>query len=65
MQLLASSTAFGEKRYAYFEGKAFCGKEHRPGVWHGYPISWREVPPSVKNAWIREGRVTRKQTRTG
>ncbi len=62
--LLAESIEVGQKRYACYEGKAYCGQEHRPGVWHGYPVDWREVPPHVRNAWIGAGKVTRKQTKT-
>lgn len=60
-QLLVVSIPIGDKRYACHDGKAYCGQEHAPGVWHGYPVDWREVPPRVRNDWIKQGRVTRKQ----
>jgi Zn-dependent peptidase ImmA (M78 family) len=33
------------KRYATDGGQAYCGQQHLPGRWHGYPVKWREVPP--------------------
>ena len=62
-ELLNESVEYGRKRYACHEGRAFCAQEHRSDRWHGYPVSWNEVPPKLKNAWILEGKVTRRQTK--
>ena len=61
--LLGNSVPVGDKRYSCHEGQAYCGQEHHPGVWHGYPIGWDEVPPHVKFAWIKDGVVNKRQTR--
>jgi hypothetical protein len=53
----------GNRRYATINGVAFCGQEHRPGVWHGYPIAWEAVPTKILRQWVKEGKVTRKQVR--
>jgi hypothetical protein len=53
----------GNHRYATINGIAFCGQEHSPGKWHGYPIGWEAVPPKIVNRWRREGKITRKQIR--
>ena len=64
-KLLDESALVDTRRYACHEGQAFCAQEHRPGVWHGYPIAWVEVPPVVKNAWIAGGDVSRSDTKKG
>jgi hypothetical protein len=51
--------AMGEKRYAYHEGKAYCGKEHQPGRWHGWPVGWVEVPEKLRTQWVKGGKVKR------
>ena len=55
--LLAGSEPVEARRYAVFGGKEFCAQEHRPGVWHGYPVGWKEVPPELRGRWRRQGRV--------
>lgn len=57
------ATLKGNRRYATINGVAFCGQEHRPGIWHGYPIGWEEVPTKILKQWVRDGKVTRKQVR--
>src|SRR5947209_4390900 len=59
-ELLGDSELVGRQRYAVHDGQAYCAKEHRPGVWHGYPVGWREVPASLRNKWKREKRVTKR-----
>lgn len=63
-ELLATSTEMSPgERYATSGGVAFSGKEHRPGVWHGYPIGWVEVPPKLIKLWQSEQRVSKRQIR--
>src|SRR6266498_794827 len=62
-ELLNTSVAIGSVRYATSNGKAFCAREHRTGMWHGYPVSWREVPALVRQNWEREGVVKRSDIR--
>ena len=56
-EMLAGSELVEAKRYAVFGGKEYCAQEHRPGVWHGYPVGWKEVPPELRSRWRRQGRV--------
>ena len=48
------------KRYATDGDRAYCGQEHRPGLWHGYPIQWREVPTVILREWRTHGLVSRR-----
>jgi len=57
--LLENSEASDGKRFACFDGKAYCAQEHRKGFWHGYPVGWKEVPPHIRDKWIEEGLVSR------
>ncbi|MEA3410183.1 MAG: hypothetical protein U9R74_01435 [Pseudomonadota bacterium] len=61
--LLRRSEVAGRKRFAAHEGKAFCAMAHREGLWHGYPVGWSEVPPSVRDLLVRKGQVTRREIR--
>lgn len=45
------------KRYATDGNRAYCGQEHRPGRWHGYPVQWREVPAVIRRGWAANGEV--------
>ena len=56
-RLLQTSELVGRKRYAVFEGQAFCAQEHRDGAWHGYPVGWKHVPHEVRTRWRRERTV--------
>lgn len=60
-ELLEGSVADGNKRYAVFKGRAYCAQEHEPGVWHGYPVGWIEVPYRLQKRWRIEGKVTKRQ----
>jgi len=63
-ELLEGSVLAGSVRYAVWNGGAFCAHEHwPPGCWHGYPVSWMEVPPVVREGWVRTSMVTRAQIR--
>ena len=59
-KLLGGSIVYESKRYAAREGQAFCAQEHRQGLWHGYPVGWREVPPAIRRQWISEGVIRRR-----
>jgi hypothetical protein len=65
LQLLQESVPApnGTCRYATASGMAFCGRQHRPGVWHGYPIGWEAVPPKIRRQWMKEGKVSKKQVK--
>jgi len=60
-QLLEESVPVGAARYAIWQSQPFCAREHRQGFWHGYPVSWREVPPEVRRDWQQKGLVRQSQ----
>ena len=47
-ELLDGSELVESRRYAVNDAKAYCAQEHRPGVWHGYPVGWKEVSASTQ-----------------
>jgi len=67
--LLASSDLDGNQRYATDGTDAYCAQRHDPGnvpgteAWHGYPIGWDEVPPSLVTQWVAEEKVQRRTIR--
>lgn len=67
--LLRSSELVGNKRYATDGASAYCAQRHDPGndplreTWHGYPISWDEVPPLLVSQWVAEDKVERRTVR--
>jgi hypothetical protein len=61
--LLAASLVDPEhpgKRYATDGHRAYCGQEHHPGRWHGYPVQWREVPPKVRSGLVAGNQVSKR-----
>jgi hypothetical protein len=67
--LLRSSDFFCDQRYATDGSSAYCAQRHDPGnipgqeTWHGYPIDWDEVPPSLVTQWVAEEKVQRRTIR--
>jgi len=67
--LLRSSDLIGKKRYATDGVNAYCAQRHDPGnvpgqeLWHGYLISWEEVPPLLVTQWVAEDKVQRRTIR--
>jgi hypothetical protein len=64
--LLAASEADPDhpgKRYATDGKRAYCGHEHAPGCWHGFPVEWRKVPADIRRTWIAAGRVNRRSVK--
>jgi hypothetical protein len=51
------------RRFATDGYRAYCGHEHAPGRWHGFPVEWRKVPPALRNAWLASGRVKKRSVR--
>lgn len=51
--LLPGSVLHGSKRFATDGLHAFCAQQHDPerDAWHGYPVSWPDVPPAIVRAW--------------
>ena len=58
--LLHNSEPAGRKRYALFDGQAFCAQEHAEGTWHGYPVGWVRVPHAIRSRWRAEGALRRR-----
>jgi len=59
-RMLKDSVLDGTKRYSHHLGKAFAAQEHLAGCWHGYPVGWVEVPPSIRQNWL-SNKVIQKQ----
>jgi hypothetical protein len=51
------------RRYATDGTRAYCGHEHMPGRWHGFPLEWRAVPAPIRNSWLAQGRVSKRGIR--
>ena len=62
-RLLRNSEPDGHKRYAVFEGQAFCAQEHAQGTWHGYPVGWVQVPEAIRSRWRAEGALRKRDMR--
>ena len=63
VRLLTDSELVHDKRYAVYEGKAYCAQQHGAGEWHGYPVGWVEVPQTLRNKWLKEGCLRRRDVR--
>jgi hypothetical protein len=63
-QLLSGSILNGRTRWACWNGRAFCAREHLNASWHGYPVGWREVPPAVRLQMMEVGILSRRDVRT-
>ena len=61
--LLLDSVQVGKKRYAVHEGKAYCAQQHRKDLWHGYPVGWDEVPKTLRDQWILQNRLTKREVK--
>jgi hypothetical protein len=63
--LLSDSELHGKKRYATNGSEAFCAQCHDVvrNLWHGYPVSWAEVPPGIRNMWVGSGKVSSRTIR--
>ena len=63
--LLLASEPAGDRRYAVHEGRAYCAHNHDRGndSWHGYPVGWKEVPESLRRAWLAQGRLRKQDVR--
>ena len=62
-RLLRDSDLVGNKRYNFYNGKAYCARPHGEDLWHGYPVDWSEVPHCVRKKWLEAGRIKRSDMR--
>ena len=51
------------RRYTTGRGIAFVAVGSGDGTWHGYPVPWQDVPKRVRDEFVSDGRVKRRQTR--
>ncbi|WP_316181478.1 hypothetical protein [Bradyrhizobium sp. SZCCHNRI1009] len=49
------------KRYATLRGIAFASQKTDDGTWHGYPEPWNKVPSELKDNWLQQGKVTKRE----
>jgi hypothetical protein len=63
--LLKVSDQIDRQRYATDGTQAFMAQCHDSvrNLWHGYPVSWDEVPPKLVAKWISEAKVDRRTVR--
>ena len=61
--LLEESELVGNKRYAVYEGRAYCAQQDGNDRWHGYPVGWVEVPERLRRRWLNEDRLRRRDIR--
>lgn len=61
--MLVESVLEAGRRYATRKGIAFVAIPSGDGTWHGYPVPWQDVPRNVRDAFVCEGLVKRRQTR--
>ena len=47
------------RRYATERGIAFVAVSSNDGTWHGFPITWNEVPVHIQNRLVVSGQITR------
>lgn len=50
-----------QRRFATHRGMAFAARPTRADIWHGYPVPWAEVPESVRERFVSDGKVTRRE----
>ena len=51
------------KRFATDGRRAYCGHEHSPGCWHGFPIEWRSVPAAILKVWLADKRISKRDVK--
>ena len=63
-EMLAESVlAEDGRRYGTRRGIAFVAVNSGDGTWHGYPVPWQDVPRHIRDAFVPDGRVSRRRTR--
>ena len=48
------------RRYATERGIAFEAKDSNDGTWHGFPVAWEDVPHRIKDRWLAERKVEKR-----
>ena len=61
--LLDEAVPMGQARVATRNGLAFVARPTSDGTWHGYPEAWDKVEPAIRQRWLADGRVTRRDLR--
>lgn len=58
-KLFYSAISGGDnRRFATERGIAFEAKLTGDGTWHGFPIPWESVPPSILKQWNLAGKIS-------
>jgi hypothetical protein len=53
----------GRRRFATSNGIAFEAKPTADGTWHGYPIPWEHVPPTILHEWQNSKKISRREVK--
>jgi hypothetical protein len=61
-KLLESGVSSGgerDKRFCTDGERAFCAHCHDSSrnEWHGFPVGWHEVPPTIRRGWLQDGTI--------
>lgn len=51
------------RKFATERGIAFEAKPTNDGTWHGFPVPWEEVPAPLKDGWLADGTLRKKDLR--
>ena len=62
-RLFGNATLANDRRFATERGIAFEAKTTGDGTWHGFPIPWVSVPPTILSQWWKEGKVSRRDVK--
>lgn len=67
-ELLDSAQPVGNTLQATRKGVGFVAQKTRTTddseVWHGYPEAWDKMDSKLKQQWLKEGLISRKDLRT-
>ncbi|MBF0582747.1 MAG: hypothetical protein HQL80_00785 [Magnetococcales bacterium] len=56
-------TSSHKARYATRCGLAFKAHPDGQGGWHGFPVGWNEVPDKIRNQWLKDKKIQRRDLR--
>ena len=57
-------TLDGRTFYATKDGVPFAARSTNDGSYHGYPIAWEQIPSEIKDLWLDQGLVKRRDLRS-
>lgn len=66
--LLCKAEQVGTTLQATRNGVAFVGRIHRvtaeEELWHGYPEAWDRIDPGLRQKWLKENVITKRDVKT-